>query len=426
MSKTLVIRGGRVIDPAQELDRQTDITITDGRIAAIGDASAGPDETVDAGGLIVSPGLIDMHVHLREPGFEEAETIASGTAAAAAGGFTAVACMPNTEPALDSDAQVEFVMRQAERNAHCRVYPIGALTKGRQGEELAEMGLMARAGAVAFSDDGCGIGSAGVCLKAMQYVGMLGKLFIQHCEDPSLVGGCMNAGPIATRLGLPGLPALAEELMVERDISLARTTNVRYHVAHVSTTRSVDLVRRAKSRGETVSCEVCPHHLLLTDEDCENYDTNFKVNPPLRQRKHAEALLAAVADGTIDCLVSDHAPHEAQAKQLEFQFAPFGMIGLETSLALFIRALIGPGVIDWPRLIELMSTRPAALLGVEGGSLRVGKPADVTLIDPAHTWTIDPERMRSKSRNTPFGGWQVTGRAVRTIVGGETRFALER
>lgn len=423
MSKSVLIRGGRVIDPAQEIDDALNLVIADGKVAALGRNVPAADEVFDAAGFIVAPGLIDMHVHLREPGFEEKETIASGTAAAAAGGFTAVACMPNTDPPLDADSEIEFVLREAARSAHTRVYPIGALTKGRAGQELAEIGLMIRAGAVAFSDDGDGIADSGTCLRAMRYVSMFDRLFIQHCEDKSLAGqGCMNAGPTATRLGLPGMPAVAEEIMVQRDILLAGQTTVRYHVAHISTQGSVELVRRAKHEKRRVTTEVCPHHLVLTDEDCGTYDANHKVSPPLRSRADVQALLEGVRDGTIDCLVSDHAPHGKQDKEHEFQDVPCGIIGLETALGLFVKALIEPEIIEWPSLIAAMSTRPAQLLGVTGGSLKVGAPADVTVIDPQREWTVDVEQMRSSSRNTPFDGWRLRGRAVATMVDGEFRY----
>ena len=425
MSQSILIRGGRVIDPSQEIDEVLDVRIAGGTIAAIGRAAAGgADETIDAGGRLVVPGLIDMHVHLREPGFEDKETIESGTAAAVAGGFTAVACMPNTEPPLHSDAQIEFVLRQAERVAHCRVYPIGAITKDRAGRELAEIGLMVRAGAVAFSDDGTGIADAGVCLRAMRYVGQFGCLFIQHCEEPSLSGGVMNAGVTATRLGLPGMPAIAEVVMAQRDITLARAAGVRYHVAHVSSAQTVELVRRAKAEGAAVTAEVCPHHLLLTEECCATYDTNYKISPPLRTQADVDACRAGVADGTIDCLVTDHAPHTHSEKELGFLDAPFGIVGLETALGLFVKALIEPGLIDWPELIRAMSTRPAELLGIAGGTLRVGRPADVTIIDPRAEWTVDAARLRSRSQNTPFDGWTLRGRAERTIVGGALRYEL--
>ena len=424
MSRSTLIRGGRVIDPSQEIDETTSLLLVDGHVAAVGRNAGGgdADEVIDAGGLLVAPGLIDMHVHLREPGFEHKETIATGTAAALAGGFTAVACMPNTDPPLHDDTQVEFVLRQAARADNCRVYPIGALTRDRAGAALAEIGLMVNAGAVAFSDDGCGIANAGVCLRAMSYVSMFDKLFIQHCEESTLTGGCMNSGEYATRLGLPGMPAIAEEIMAERDVRLAAQAGVRYHVAHVSTAGCVEIVRRAKRDGHAVTTEVCPHHLLLTDEACTSFDPNTKMSPPLRSTADVAACLEGVADGTIDCLITDHAPHASSEKELGFQAAPFGIIGLETALPLFIKALIEPDVLDWPRLIAAMSTRPAELLRVPGGSLKAGAPADVTIIDAQVEWTIDAEQMRSRSRNTPFNGWEVSGRAEVTIVGGAVKY----
>lgn len=425
MAGSILIRGGRVIDPSQEMDEIADLAISDGRIRAVGkDAGRSADLVIDAGGKIVAPGLIDMHVHLREPGQEDKETIETGTAAAAAGGFTAVACMPNTIPALDNESQIEFVMRQAERVGHCRVFPIGAITKGRAGKELAEIGLMARAGVAAFSDDGDGIADAGTCLRAMRYVAMVDKLFIQHCEDKTLSsGGCMNAGEIATRLGLPGISALAEEVMLQRDILLAASAGVRYHVAHVSTAGSVEMVRAAKRAGHQVTAEVCPHHVLLTEERCATYDTLYKMHPPLRGQRDVDACIEGVRDGTIDCLVTDHAPHADQDKQQEFQSAPFGITGLETSLGLLARVLVSGGVIGWPRLIEMMSTCPARLLRLELGTLKRGSPADVTLIDPDREWTFEVEQSRSKARNTPFDGWKMQGKAVLTLVDGRIRFS---
>ncbi|MEP0848211.1 MAG: dihydroorotase [Phycisphaerae bacterium] len=424
MSRSILIRQGRVIDPSQQIDEVTNVLLADGVVAALGKAAGSTaDEVIDARGLIVAPGLIDMHVHLREPGFEEKETIETGTAAAAAGGFTAVACMPNTNPPLHDDTQIEFVLRQAARFGHTRVYPIGTLTKQRAGVELAELGLMVRAGAVAFSDDGDGVADASVCYRAMSYLSQFGKLFVQHCEERSLTrGGVMNGGLTATRLGLPGMPAVAEEIMAQRDITLAQATGIRYHVAHVSTRGTVELVRRAKAARLNVTTEVCPHHLLLTEESCQTYDPNYKMNPPLRTPADVQACLDGVRDGTIDCLVTDHAPHSEQEKELGFVEAPFGIIGLETAVPLFVRALIEPKLIDWPRLIEAMSTNPARLLGVPGGSLKPGTPADVTLIDSEAEYTIDVGQSRSKSRNSPFDGWKVRGRAVCTVVGGEIRY----
>lgn len=422
----LHIHGGRIIDPATRRDETGDLLIVDGRIAEIAAKIDPPRGAValDAAGLVVCPGLIDMHVHLREPGNEDEETISSGTAAAVAGGFTSVACMPNTNPPLDNEASIESVFRQAARSARCNVFPIGALTKARAGRELAEIGQMVRAGAVAFSDDGCGIANSAVMLRALQYVSMFGRTLIQHCEDPDLAaGGCMHAGLTATKLGLPGIPAAAESVMVQRDILLAGLAGAKYHVAHISTADAVDMVRAARRRGLAVSAEVTPHHLLLTDESCAGYDTLFKVNPPLRSRGDVEACIAGVVDGTIDCLCTDHAPHAAEEKELDFQNAPFGMVGLETAVGATLGALVAPGHVDLPRWVALWTANPARVLSIDRGTLAVGAVADVTLFDPQATWTVDPARFRSLSRNTPFGGAKFRGRAEATIVGGLLRFA---
>lgn len=419
MNKRLLIRGGRVIDPAASRDETADVLIENGRIRAVGTLRESADETIDAAGMIVCPGLIDMHVHLREPGNEEEETIASGTAAAVAGGFTTVCCMPNTNPPLDDESAIEFIFRQAARAASCNVLPIGTLTKSRAGKELAEIGQMVRAGAVAFTDDGSGVSNAAVMLRAMQYVKMFGKPVIQHCEDPDLAaGGCMHQGLTSIRLGLPGIPAVAEEAMLQRDVLLAANTGAHYHVAHISTAGSVKLVREAKQHGIRVTAEVTPHHLLLTDEACADYDTNFKMNPPLRGKADVEACRAGIADGTIDCLCTDHAPHGSEEKELEFQQAPFGIIGLETAVPLTIKALIEPGVIDWPTWVACWTIRPARVLGIERGTLAEGAIADVTIIDPNARWKVDASAFHSRSRNTPFDGWDVRGRAFFTIVGG--------
>jgi dihydroorotase len=421
---TTVIRNGRVIDPSQGLDEVTDLTIVDGKVAALGKAGPG-GESIDAKGKIVCPGLIDIHVHLREPGNEDAETIASGCAAAVAGGFTSIACMPNTMPAIDNEAMVEFVYRQAARAELCNVYPVGAITKGREGKELAEMGQMVRAGAVAFSDDGRGVASSTVMYRAMQYATMFGKTVIQHCEDADLAeGGCMNGGVAATRLGLPGIPSMAEEMMLQRDLLISQNTRGRYHVAHVSTAGAVGIVREAKKRGVAVTAEVCPHHLLLTEDCVETYDTNYKVKPPLRTRQDVEACIAGVVDGTLDCLVTDHAPHGLEDKELDFQSAPFGMIGLEVALGLYVKALIQPGHLRWPQLIARLTTAPAQVLGLKKGTLAVGSEADVTVIDPEAGWTVDVSTFRSRSRNCPYDGWALTGRVTHTLVGGLPRFTL--
>ena len=425
-SRAILIKGGRVIDPSSGVDRVGDLLLTDGKVRRIGDHITDFDaRIIEADGLIVCPGLIDIHVHFREPGDENEETIATGSAAAAAGGFTSVACMPNTRPALDDEAAIEFVYRQAGRAGLCNVYPIGAVTKGREGGELAEMGQMVRAGAVGFSDDGAGVAGTRVMFRALQYVSMFDKPILQHCEDPDMAeGGVMNGGATATRLGLPGISPIAEELMLQRDLTLVKETGARYHVCHVSTAGAVERVRQAKAAGLPVTAEVCPHHLLLTEEACETFDTNYKVNPPLRTRGDVAACLQGVIDGTIDCLVSDHAPHGIQEKELEFLSAPFGIIGLETALTLLVKAFVTPGLLDWPALIERLTVRPAAVFTLGKGTLAPGADADVTLIDPDLEWSIDVKQFRSKSRNCPFDGSSVTGRAVATIVGGEIKHQL--
>jgi len=404
---TLLIKRGRLIDPANDRDQQCDLLVVDGRIAQVGINPDPADRVIDASGLIVSPGLIDMHVHLREPGNEEEETIASGTAAAVAGGFTSLACMPNTSPPLDNEANIEFVLREASQRAACNVFPIGAITKGRKGEELTEMGTMVRAGTVAFSDDGDGVADAGVMYRALQYVTMFDKTIIQHCQEQSLAAnGYINAGYTSTVLGLPGIPAMAEQLMVYRDLVLAEATMARYHVAHVSTAAAVELIRQAKQRRIRVTAEVAPHHLLLTDEALRNFDTNCKVSPPLRTPDDIAALKQGLADGTIDCLASDHAPHSAEEKELELPYAPFGIISLEAALSLYVKTLIEPDVLTWPGVIAAMTINPAKALQIDKGTLSVGADADITLIDPDASWRIDVAAFRSKSRNCPYDGWQ--------------------
>ncbi|MDA0803917.1 MAG: dihydroorotase [Planctomycetota bacterium] len=424
---TTILRGGRLIDPASGLDATGDIVLEGGRVAemstARGALSTRADaEVLECSGLIVTPGLIDPHVHLREPGGEHKETIATGVAAAAAGGFTTVCCMPNTNPCLDNAALVAFVHQRAAAAGLTRVFVAGAATEGRKGERLAPMASMAAEGAVAFTDDGDGIESASMMHKVLATCASLGKVFMQHAQERTMTaGGAMNAGAVATRLGLGGWPAVAEELMVERDVRINQGIRARYHVQHVSSGGTVEILRRARAAGHTVSGEAAPHHLLLTDEACEGFDTNAKMNPPLRSRADVEALIAGVADGTIDVLSTDHAPHSTDEKALDFASAPFGIVGLECALALYAKALVHSGAIDWARLIALMTINPARLLGIEAtglGSLRQGGPADVTVIDPELAWTIRTADFKSKSRNCPYDGWSVKGKATAAFVAG--------
>jgi dihydroorotase len=422
--KTLLLTNGRVIDPSQGIDQVTDLWITGETVRGIGpQMQLHADETIDVSGKIVCPGLIDMHVHLREPGREEDETIATGTAAALAGGVTSVACMPNTEPAIDSQAQAEFVYLQAERAGNANVFPIGAITKGRKGEELAEIGGLVEGGAVAFTDDGSPVVSAEIMRRALEYCKMFDRVVMDHCEDLELTrGGVMNEGFESMKLGLRGMPAAGEEVMVNRDIILAELTEGRLHILHTSTAGSVDLIRRARQKGVRVTTEVCPHHFTLTDACLRSFDSNFKMSPPLRTQRDVEAIIEGLKDGTIEVIATDHAPHAPEKKMRELDLAPNGIIGLETLLPVCVVALIEPGHLTWPQLIEKLTINPARILGIDRGTLKPGADADVTVIDPKAEWVIDPTKFKSKSRNCPFTGWKVRGRAELVFVSGQVRY----
>ena len=424
---TLLIKGGRIIDPSQAIDRIDDLLVRDGIILAIGQSSHEKvDETIDATGLIVTPGLIDMHVHLREPGREEDETIETGTRAALAGGFTSVACIPNTEPPIDTQAAVEFIHQKAVRADTCNVFVVGCVSRNREGKELAEIGQLVEAGAVAFSDDGAPIYDAELMRRAFEYCRMFDKPIFAHEEVLELSrGGVMHEGLVSLVLGLTGMPAAAEEVMIGRDIALAEVTGGRLHVMHVSTARGVELIRAAKARGTRVTAEACPHHFTLTDESLRGFDSNAKMSPPLRTAVDVEAIISGLVDGAIDCIATDHAPHAPEKKMLEIDRAPFGILGLETALGLSITRLVATGRIGWPRLVEAMSLLPAQILGVTRGTLRTGAIADITLINPDLSWRVDVDKFCSKSVNSPFQGWVLKGRAVFTIVAGRVKYRLD-
>ena len=424
MRRPLLLKGGRVIDPSRDLDQTADVLIQDGRIAGVGAGLGAPDgaELRDVRGLVVAPGLVDVHVHLREPGNEDVETIATGARAAAAGGFTAVCAMPNTDPVTDNQAAVGFVVRQSVRAGLARVYPIGAISVGQRGEQLSEFGEMVGAGAVAVSDDGRPVASSHLMRSALEYARAFDIPVADHCEEPTLAaGGVMHEGLVATRLGLKGIPAAAEVIMVARDILLAELTGGHVHLCHVSTRGSVELIRRAKEEGLRVTAEATPHHLTLTERACEHYDTHAKMNPPLREAADVTALRAAVREGVIDCIASDHAPHAYDAKEAAFDDAPFGIVGLETAFGVAHTDLVlgEGGTLSLPALLRHMSTAPAAVFGLPGGTLKPGAPGDVVVLDVTGQWTVEPAAFFSKSRNTPFAGRTLTGRAALTLVGGK-------
>jgi dihydroorotase len=425
----LVIRNGRVIDPANRRDEIADLYITDGKIVGARSEirNARPKiEEIDAKGLIVAPGLIDMHVHLREPGFSHKETIESGARAAAAGGFTTIVCMPNTSPVPDNPGTIAWIKDRASAIARVNVLPTGAISKNLAGEELTPIGSLAQADVVAITDDGHCIQNHEVMRRAVEYARMVGMPVLDHCQDYNLVGnGVVHEGYWSTLLGLPGWPAAGEEAIVMRNILLAELCDHRIHCQHISTAGSVRLLREARARGVKISGEVCPHHIALTDDAIQNFDTNYKVNPPLRSQTDVDALLEGIADGTLSILCSDHAPHAGFEKEVEFDAAPFGIIGLETELGLFLDLLVHKyGKIDISRLIDMYTVEPASLLKISAGTLSIGARADVTLIDPELEWTVSVDRFESASRNCPFDGWKLKGRAVRTIVGGKTVWKL--
>lgn len=423
----ILIKGGQVIDPGR-VNGPADVLIENGRIVSVGQGLQAPAEAtvIQAAGRLVLPGFVDLHVHFREPGFEYKETIDSGTAAAVAGGFTSVCCMPNTIPVNDNQSITEFMLERARAAGKAHVLPIGAITKGSEGKELAEIGDLRRAGCVAISDDGRPVMNSLVMRRAMEYALAFDIPVVDHCEDLHLSeGGCMNEGLVSTELGLPGIPSAAEDVMVARNVALAELTGARLHLAHISTLGSVRMVREAKSRGLKVTAEACPHHFTLTEEIARGYNTHAKMNPPLRTWQDVQAIKAGLRDGTIDVIATDHAPHAAQEKQQEFTQAPFGIVGLETALPLTL-ALVEEGVLTLEAAVDKLTSAPAKAFSLNAGTLAVGAPADVTIVDPQAQWEVDPSQFRSKSRNTPFAGWKVKGRVETTIVSGRVVFELKR
>lgn len=424
---TIFIAGGHVIDPGR-FNGVADVLIDEGRVVAVGPRLKVPAgcTKIDAVGRLVLPGFVDLHVHFREPGFEYKESIQSGAAAAVAGGFTSVCCMPNTNPVNDNQAITELMLDRARAAGLANVFPIGAITKGSEGKELAEIGDLRRAGCVAISDDGKPVMNSLVMRRAMEYALAFDVPVVDHCEDLHLAeGGCMNEGAISTELGLPGMPAAAEDVMVARNVALAELTGARLHLAHISTEGSVRMVREAKSRGLKVTAEACPHHFTITEETVRGYNTYAKMNPPLRTWKDVQAIKEGLRDGTIDVIATDHAPHASQEKQLGFTEAPFGIVGLETALPLTL-ALVDEGVLSLESAVDKLSTAPAKAFGLAKGTLAVGADADVAIVDQQEQWEVDPAKFRSKSRNTPFAGWKVKGRVTTTIVSGRVVFETDR
>jgi dihydroorotase len=417
---TLLIKNGRVIDPASRTDRVADVLIVDGRVVGIGfDLSVGEAEVFDASGMIVAPGFIDIHVHLREPGFEHAENIESGSRAAAAGGFTSICCMPNTKPVNDSALVTSYIVERARRDAVVNVFPIGAITKGSEGEELAAIGGMKAAGAVAISDDGRPVMNSRVMRRAMEFARSYDIPVIDHCEDLNLsAGGDMHEGAKSVRLGLHGIPAASEDVMVARDLVLAQLTGARYHVAHISTRNSVAMVEYARRQGLSVSCEATPHHFALADDDMAPYDSNYKMKPPLRACGDRDAVTEGIVRGVISAIATDHAPHAGSEKMQEFERCPFGIIGLETAIALTLEKLVHPGKITLKHMVELFTTGPEAVMRLGRGTLAAGAPGDVTIFNPDLEWTYDVNQSPSRSRNSPFDGRTFRGGPVATVVGG--------
>jgi dihydroorotase len=422
----LAIVGGRVIDPESRFDKIANVFIQDGLVKKISPreskARIKAKEVIDAKRMIVVPGLIDMHAHLREPGREDEETIFTGSCSAVTGGFTSVCCMPNTEPLIDNQESVKFVYTKV-KEAKCKIFCVGAVTKGQKGEELTEIYDLVQAGVVAISDDGKPVSNSQVMRNALEYCKMFNLPIISHCEDLNLSsGGVMHEGLISTTLGMNGIPSIAEEVMVARDLKLAEFTGGRIHIAHVSTQGSVDLIREAKRRKVKVTCEVTPHHFALTDEAVKTFDTNFKVNPPLRTRKDVEAIKKGLKDGTIDSIATDHAPHAVEEKEVEFDFAPFGMVGLETALGLVVTELINKRILSWTQAIAKLTIYPSRILNLKGGRIKKDFPADLTIIDPKASWIVNPGQFKSKSKNSPFGGKKLWGKVSHTIVDGKMVF----